>query len=187
MPEKVSILSFSVRGWTTSPPYPALCLRHSKSLTSEQTIHQYWDMTTKGSRISLLGQASIRQACSRADWEQTYHSKASLLQIAQRTIKDDGQPAWAKLRDTLQGCDRLGVIVKQDLNTKTFALGVVVDIHKGAAGTVGDRLSARFLATRKCDARAAESLGYTGTVEAAGDCGRSYCFLSSCCGDTSPA
>ncbi|KAK5292573.1 hypothetical protein LTR99_010321 [Exophiala xenobiotica] len=67
--------------------------------------------------------------------------------IAQRTINDDGQPEWPELRHALQKCDRLGIIVNQDLNRNTFALGVLVDISKGTAGTVGDCLSARFLAT----------------------------------------
>ncbi|KAJ9496431.1 hypothetical protein H2202_008094 [Exophiala xenobiotica] len=67
--------------------------------------------------------------------------------IAQRTINNDGQPEWPELRHALQKCDRLGIIVNQDLNRNTFALGVLVDISKGTAGTVGDCLSARFLAT----------------------------------------
>ncbi|KAK6368017.1 hypothetical protein LTS17_010170 [Exophiala oligosperma] len=69
--------------------------------------------------------------------------------VAHRMVQDDGQMPWPELTKELQRCKRIGVVVNKDLDTRRFALGILVDISSDVAETFQESVTytARFLAT----------------------------------------
>ncbi|KAL6243318.1 hypothetical protein RBB50_009870 [Rhinocladiella similis] len=67
--------------------------------------------------------------------------------VAHRTVQCDGQMPWTELTRELQRCKRIGVIVNQNLNAVTFAMGVLVALGHDETETERGTLAAEFLAT----------------------------------------
>lgn len=73
--------------------------------------------------------------------------KQKWYMVAHRTVKDDGQMPWNELRHALHKCDKLGIILNQDIDRTTFSLGVLVDLDHSETAANDECLHAGFMAT----------------------------------------